>query len=209
MNPWTPHPDRAEAVRHFNREFRHRYWLRAIADHGADDIPEPEDWSELTGLGLPDPGCAVLARAIARATPRYLICELDAQGRLRPSTPAAWHEAFVQLLPGSPILVANPFGGRDNDLIAQARQLRPVADERRRKDLVGAAVGQIVDGQEPSVVEGRRSWPPTEYQDKRLTAEVAFVYDLDPKTLSSWRPRTRGHLSRKGKGRVPAAAKAE
>ena len=204
VRPWEPHADRAAAVRHFNGEFRHQYWLRAIGEDETDLVPESEEWDEL--VGLPDAGCAFLARAVASKTPRYLVCGLDDLGRPIPDTPGVWHEDFP-LRPGVVALVTNPFGAGDDDPVARARDLRHIADVQRRVVLAGAAALELpLDGGTSEtwlthVPSFGRDALAREYFRAPLDREVAFIYGVPVETLRAWKQRYRAPLS----GRKPGA----
>lgn len=181
----------AEALPHYNGEYRHRFWLPALAaPFITAAIPEFELFVDLESVranGVDDASCAILARLAARLPVRYASGVVARDGVHLVGPDVADGEPYLREM----VLLANPVGSRDN-WRAMSRWFRKHVEDRRRSILAGFASEVRRDY---SVIDpllrashGRAVViPPSEAFSVKRAAEVAFIFDVEVETLRRWK----------------------
>jgi hypothetical protein len=201
LAPQATHADDIEtAVAHFNEVFRFRYRLPSTTSKA---LGGEEAWREAAGdfealraNGVADASCAAIASFVVSQTPRYAIGIVLGNGQIAVQYPDDVDEAAYR---GNSVILVNPLGGADNWKAVTRWFKHTAADAVRRRELAGLASERRPDEEAVSETladaaedHGRAVvLPPDEGFSSERAAEVAFIFDVEPETLRSWKQRER------------------
>lgn len=162
---------------HFNAEYRHRFHLRSLR---SDELPQLPDLADT--LGLPDPGCAAVARAVVDGTPRYV------WGTIINGTVITSDQQSVSLdaLQGCNVIVENPRGGIDNWRVVSGH-VRALHTNRREESIALLAIRE----DDTWDAESGRLVSVEEFLPTEWLAETAYIYRISEDTVRAYQDRTR------------------
>ncbi len=207
----APHADTLqEALPHFNESFRKHYRLPSVTIQELRAVPGlDEDLTDLATVrasGVMDASCALIARVVLSAVPRYAVGYVDDRGKVTVEAPYgvnddAYWDSHVQLF--------NPLGGEDTWRSASRWFHRRGGEQVRRSELAGlASEERPEDAAELALVglaraaghRGAIGLPPDEAFSVERAAEVSYIYDVPVETLRAWKQRYREGLAARKPG---------
>lgn len=200
-----PHADDLPtALDHYNSSFRLRYrlppaTLRALEE--AEGLGEETDrFAEIRASGVLDASCALIARAVVSAVPRYAVGLVDGGGVVHAHSPDAGEDEAYW---GNYALLINPLGFIDN-WEAIAEWVRQVGGEDARRGRLAGLASEKRPDRKANLLLLRKAasehgravvLPPDEGFNKERAAEVGYIYGYEVETLRTWKRKYRAPLS--------------
>jgi hypothetical protein len=185
----------AEALPHYNAEYRHRFWLPKLTRPLVNTaIPEAELFADVETVradGIEDASCAILARLAAPIPVRYASGVIARAGVSVVGPDVAEDEPYLREM----VLLANPVGSRDNWL-DMSRWFHKRVEDQRRSILAGFASEvrrdySVIDPMLRATPGRAVIIPPSEAFSVKRATEVGFIFDVEVETLRKWKRRYR------------------
>jgi hypothetical protein len=181
----------AEALPHYNGEYRHRFWLPSLTlPFIAAAVPEAELFADLDAVkagGIDDASCAIIARRAARLPARYASGVIARDGVSVVGPHIGEDEPYLRGM----VLLANPVGSRDNWL-DMSRWFHKRVEDERRSILAGMSSEvrrdySVIDPLLRASPNRAVIIPPSEAFSVKRATEVSFIFDVEVETLRKWK----------------------